>query len=135
MEKQRLARVAARQAQQQANDSSTGVGAPTSSRLPGISARPSQGRVATLSMLTETDEQTPILPQTRGKEDSASVSKFGTLAGLTKRNESVRYWKGIVRPTSSSSHAGYECFTFKDVVGDVSIALESSRYRRNDLSS
>ena len=124
MEKERLARVAARQAAQQADgrdpSSVTGAVAGPSNNKPTGSS--SSVRVATLSTIRASDETAPSLPQTQSNASSKSsgTSKIGTLSSLAEKNKNTMYWNGIVRPTASKLHSGYECFTFADVVGNVS---------------
>lgn len=124
MEKERLARVAARQAAQQADgrdpSSVTGAVAGPSNNKPTGSS--SSVRVATLSTIRASDETAPSLPQTQGNANSKppGASKFGTLSSIAEKNKNTMYWNGIVRPTASRLHSGYECFTFADVVGNVS---------------
>jgi len=144
LERQRLARVAARQATQQADGKATSsvtgstiphqTSASVSSSHQKSSTSTSSGgsRVATLSSLNDGSESTaPSLapfspsnpaPATSHSSSSASdkgKSKFGTLSSLAVRGKQAKYWQGIVRPTSSRHHSGYECFSFKDMVGDV----------------
>lgn len=129
MEKERLARVAARQAAQQADgrDPSSVTGSLSSTVASGPTSKPAntsnKNRVATLSSLNASDETAPSLPQTQSSTHGnfSGDTKIGTLSSLAAKGKNTMYWKGIVRPTSSRFHSGYECFNFADVVGNVSI--------------
>jgi hypothetical protein len=139
LERQRLARVAARQAAQQADGKVTSSvtcstlhhqasSSSSSSNKPSVSTS-SGSRVATLSSLNSgSDSTTPTLPSTStdsvvsgSRNSDKGKSRFGTLSSLAEKGKNAKYWQGIVRPTSSRHHSGYECFTFKDMIGDVGL--------------
>lgn len=141
MEKERLARVAARQAAQQADgrnlSSVTGIRSSTTPVVASASKSAStstSSKVATLSSLASSDETTPSLPHTQSNGAKvAQTSRFGTLSGLAQKSKNTMYWDGIVRPTSSQFHSGYERFTFADVIGNVGLKRMTRFEDRNNL--
>ncbi|CAD6565006.1 MAG: hypothetical protein CYPHOPRED_005016 [Cyphobasidiales sp. Tagirdzhanova-0007] len=118
MERDRLARQAARQAS--ISSFSSAPSAP-SGMLRGnpvaSSSNPTKdrlNRIATLASLA------PSPSKTSSSLDSATVkTNSGPLFMPEHASQAMHFWNGIIRPTASYRHSGYECFTFKDVIGDT----------------
>lgn len=102
MEKERLARAAARQATAGPSVSMQKV-QPTASTLT---------RIATISSLAAA----------KGDAPSTSSSHSNPIAGPSSTNikKERLYWDGAILPTASQAHSGYDCLSFADVIGDVS---------------
>lgn len=131
MEKERLARIAARE-RAGGGDTSTTEGSSTDTRKPvpsyapyassSLSSSSTSSRrtsnITTLASLGRTSEEddTSVPPS----HASSSSRGIASLASLASQNSQRRYWQGICRPTASIRHPGTEGFAFKDVVGDVS---------------
>jgi hypothetical protein len=145
LERERLARQSAREA---ANPSGSSSSFPTTSSSSNttlssqaITDNPTaerKARFATLASLAEKEGDSPNSSAAKGKErqigeegggasssntSGSSSSRFGSLETLKKRDKDRKFWNGIVRPTASSRHSGYECFTFADVLGNVRYSL------------
>ena len=119
MERERLARQEARQATGLTNANPVATSSnPTTARLARIatlsSLAPKSGTIIESSSAIQTSS-TNHTPYTTGK------AKFGSLATLDSASKDRKFWTGVLRPTASNRHSGYEWFTFKDVLGDVSM--------------
>jgi len=151
LERERLARQAAREAANSSASSSASLPTTSASTSSNTSIASQalandnpmaerKARFATLASLAEKHGDTPSSSSTtKGKErqrddaaptstsnDYNNNSRYGTLEGSKKRenDRNRKFWKGIVRPTASSRHSGYECFSFADVLGNVSLPLK-----------
>lgn len=144
MERERLARMAARE---KVNGASTALAgdARTATKLPAASNPTSDrlARIATLSSLAESRGQTRSSASQANSHASSSSSgplyteasssssssngppRFGSMATLpgnqaSEKLSKKRYKRGVLKPTASAHHTGYDCFRFQDIIGDVS---------------
>ena len=116
MEKERLARQAARQAL-------SGDSGDASSRRP-VDVKPvatTLSRISTLSALAESRGDGSVAPSsTSNSKSQGAINGFASMAATQEAaGKSRRFWDGKLLPTSSRHHSGYDCLTFKDVIGDT----------------
>lgn len=118
MEKERLARQAARQAL-------SGDSGDASSRRQ-IEVKPvatTLSRISTLSALAESRGDGVAAPaSTSISNTGGAINGFASMAARQEATgKARRFWEGKLLPTSSRHHSGYDCLTFKDVIGDTDV--------------